>query len=1022
MKSLVAFCLELRWALLLLAITLLGAGYFTLRGAKLDAFPEFAPPLVEVQTEVPGLSTLEVEQLVTEPIENALNGTPKLKTLRSKSVLGLSSVVLYFEEGTDVIQVRPFVQERLARIGPQLPQLSRAPVMLSPLSATSRVLKIGVSSSTRSQMELSDLVRWTLRPKLLAVPGVANVAVWGQRDRQIRVEVDPERLRAAGTSVDEVMTALQGAIRPSPGGFVDTPNQRLAVVHVATEASASAIADVVIRARGAGVLRVGDVARIDEGFPPPIGDAVINGRPGLLLIVEKQPWGNTLEVTRRVEAALDGVRPSLPGIELDPAIFRPATFVERSVRNLGEALAIGCVLVILVLGAFLFEWRTAVVSVVSIPLSLVTAALVMHWMGRTLDTMAIAGLAIALGEVVDDAIIDVENILRRLRENVARGARGAAFSVVLDASLEVRSAVVYASFIVALVFLPVFFMDGLAGAFFRPLAISYVLAVGASLLVALTVTPALSLLLLGKSPPRPRPSPLARLAERALSPLLVKAMGGPRRVLALVALSFASAAAAVPFLGESFLPDFKETDFLMHWVAKPGTSVEEVRRTTLRVSQELLTVPGITHFGSHIGRAEAADEVVGPNFAELWVSLDEKADYALAVKRTHAIVDGYPGMTRDVQTYLQERAKEVLSGTSGAIVVRIYGHDLGVLRERAGELTRGMGAIPGIANLKLEPQVDVPQVNVRPRPFAGSALGMSQGELRRMTAIMLQGARVGEVVREGRVLDVVVTGEPRFRTDVSGLSAMPVWTAAGAVVRLEDVAEVTVGPSPNIIVHEGAARRIDVTCDAKGRDLGAVAGDVKAAMARLSLPEGHHAELLGEWQARSASRARLLSLGALALFGIFVVLYADFREIRAALLVFATLPFALVGGVAAVGLTSGVVSLGGTVGFVTVLGIAARNGIMLVSHYRHLEAEEGMAFGSDLVLRGTQERLAPVLMTALATGLALVPLAMRGDLPGYEIEHPMAIVILGGLVSSTLMNLLFLPSLYLRFARPALLA
>jgi CzcA family heavy metal efflux pump len=1017
MKTLVGFCLRLRWAVLLASLGLMVLGYVVLRHTKVDAFPEFAPPLVEVQTEAPGLSTLEVEQLVTQPIENALNGTPKLKTLRSKSVLGLSSVVMFFDEGTDIFQARQFVQERLGRAGTQLPLASRAPVMLSPLSATSRVLKIGVTSKTLSQMEMSDAVRWTVRPKLLAIPGVANVAIWGERDRQLRIQVDPDKLRGLGTSVDELTAAVQAALRPSAGGFVDTANQRLAVVHGSGLEGKASLSDLVIRTRTSTTARLADVAQVDEAFPPPIGDAVINGKTGLLLIVEKQPWGNTLDVTRRVEAALAELTPATPDMEYDPAIFRPATFVERSLANLGEALGIGCVLVILVLAFFLYDWRTSVISVVSIPLSLVTAGLVMHAMGLTMNTMAIAGLAIALGEVVDDAIIDVENILRRLRQNAGRTEPRPVLPVVLEASLEVRSAVVYASLIVGLVFLPVYFLDGLAGAFFRPLALSYVLAVGASLVVALTVTPALSLILLRRTPRETKPAPLARHLGRMFTPFLERALDKPKHVLGVVVFAFTAAGAALPFYGESFLPEFKETDFLMHWVAKPGTSLDAVRRTALRVSEELLTVPGVKHFGSHIGRAEVADEVVGPNFAELWISLDEAVPYADSVKKIHGIVDGYPGIQRDVQTYLQERVKEVLTGASGSLVVRIYGTDLDVLRERGADIAKMIGTIPGVTNLKLEPQVIVPQVSVTLKPSAAASLGITPGDLQRMTATMLQGSRVGEIYREGRVMDVMVVGEDRWRSEVSMLRAMPVWTPAGTVVRLEDVADVSLSPAPNVVQREGASRRLDVTCDAKGRDLGAVARDIHTAIGKLSFPPGHHAELIGEWQARGAARGRLLGLTMLALFGIGVVLYSDFRSVKVAGLVFATLPFALVGGVAAVGLTGGVVSLGGVVGFVTVLGIAARNGIMLVSHFRHLEAHEGVAFGRDLVVQGTRERLVPILMTALATGLALLPLALRGDRPGYEIEHPMSVVILGGLFSSTAMNLLLLPSLYLRWGR-----
>lgn len=1018
MRSLVAFCLGMRWPMVVAAALVLAVGFFTLRSAKVDAFPEFAPPLVEVQTEAPGLSALEVEELVSQPLEHALDGTPRTTTMRSKSVLGLSSVVLYFQEGTDLFQARQLVQERVARAAARLPAAARPPVMLSPLSATSRVMKIGVTSKSKSQMEMSDVVRWNVRPALLAVPGVANVAIWGERDRQLQIRIDPERVRAAGIDIDEIQNAVTAAIRPSAGGFVDTPNQRMAVVHLPTAAAAGPLRELVIRSRAGTVIRLGDVATVEEDFPPPIGDAVINGKPGLLLIVEKQPWGNTLDVTKRVEAVLASIGPSAPELDFDPSIFRPATFVERSLSNLGEALGIGCVLVVVVLGLFLYDWRTAAISVLAIPLSLVMGALVIERMGATMNTMVLAGLAIALGEVVDDAIIDVENILRRLRENAARDSPRPAFDVVLDASLEVRSAVVYASLVVILVFVPIFFLDGLAGSFFRPLALAYVAAVGASLLVALTLTPALSLLLLARRSHADRSSPVALALGRLFAPILERSLDRPRTALAIVAAALASAGAATPFLGEAFLPKFKETDFLMHWVAKPGTSIEAVRRTTERVSRELLAVPGVRHFGSHIGRAEVADEVVGPNFAELWISLDATASYDAATKQIQSIVDGYPGMTRDVQTYLQERAKEVLTGTSGAIVVRLYGPDLDALRDRGGAVQKAISTVSGVVNLKLEPQVLVPQIEVRPRTATMASLGMSPGALQKQTSLLLQGARVGELYRDGAVLDVVLIGEQSFRVDPTTLAAMPLWTPAGTTVSLRDLAEVAIVPAPNVVQREAASRRIDVTCDAAGRDLGSVARDVAKAAAAVPLPSGHHIEILGEWHARAQASRRLGALAVLALLGIGVVLYADFRRARTAAIVFGTLPFALVGGVLAVATTGGVVSLGSVVGLVTVLGIAARNGIMLVSHYRHLEEQEALPFGRDLVARGTKERLAPVLMTALATGLALVPLALRGDVPGYEIEHPMSIVILGGLVSSTAMNLVLLPSLYLRWGRP----
>jgi CzcA family heavy metal efflux pump len=1027
MSWLVSTSLRLRVVVLALSVLLIAFGLRTLQDTPLDVFPEFAPPLVEIQTEAPGLSTDQVESLVTMPLENALNGTPWLKTIRSKSVLGLSSVVLIFSEGTDLIRARQLVQERLATETPRLPKVAHPPVILSPLSSTSRVLKIGVWSEKDekgndklSQMELTTLAKWTIRPRLMAIPGVANVAIWGQRDRQFQVIVEPERLRAHGVTLGAVERATMDATTLIGGGFMDTPNQRIAVAQLVDIRGADDLGEVMVDFRGSSPLRLADVATVQEGFPPPIGDAVINDGPGLLLIVEKQPWGNTREVTRKVEEAMKALEPGLKDAKYDPTIFRPATFIERSLHNLGRAMAIGCVLVMLILIVFLFDWRTALISITAIPLSLIAAALVLHYWGGTMNTMVIAGLVIALGEVVDDAIIDVENILRRLRLNRLLTNPLPAFQVVLAASLEVRSAVVYASLIVTLVFVPIIFLPGIAGSFFRPLAIAYILAILASLLVALTVTPALSLMLLPGVRERRKEAPLSGFLKRLYRSLLVPIIDIPAFSIGLLAIAFAVTALVATRLGVEFLPNFQETDFLMHWVEKPGASLDSMQRVTILASKELRQIKGVKNFGSHIGRAEVADEVVGPNFTELWISVDPNTkDFNMA--ETHAeiqkVVDGYPGLKRDLLTYLKERIKEVITGTGASIVVRVYGPDLAVLRAKGEEIKAVMGTVEGVHDLTVESQVLVSQLQVRPKPGPIARFGLTPGQVRQAVATLVKGTKVGEVYQDQMAFDVVVRGAPEVRTDLDSLSRLLIDLPQGGHVPLGDVADLRMVPAPNEIKRESASRRLDISCNVKGRDLGSVAREIEAKVKELSFDRGYHPEFLGEYAALQASWWRLIALGGLALLGIVLLLHMDFQSWRLTAIVAFTIPFALIGGVLAAALQGGALSLGSFVGFVTVLGIAARNGIMLVSHFRHLELEEGEAFSTAMVLRGAEERLIPILMTALATGLALVPLVVAGNKPGHEIEYPLAVVILGGLVTSTLLNLFLLPPIYARFGR-----
>jgi CzcA family heavy metal efflux pump len=1041
--------LRYRVAVVVAAGALLVAGTISALRTPLDVFPEFAPPVVEVQIEAPGLSSESVEQLVTIPLESALNGMPRMTDIRSKSVQGLSSVTLLFERGSDVFHARQMVSERVALVAARLPQQAKTPHVMPILSSTSRVLKIGLTPKRGEdgkplcdQTDVSVAMKWIIEPKLFAVPGVANVSTYGLLDKQYQVLVRPDKLRANGVTLDQVKAAARQAVAYGSAGYHDTPSQRLAVQYATRVRDPKDLGDAVVAHRvplaGSGPaapVLLKDVAELTTGNPPSVGDGVVNDEPGLLVVVEKYPWANTLEVTRGVEEVMRKLEKdrTIPNIAITTKIFRPATFIELALANLRFAMILGCVLVAAIVIAFLFEWRTAVISLTAIPLSIVTAVVVLSRLGATLNTMVLAGLAIAVGEVVDDAIIDVENIMRRLRLNRQSPIPRPPFQVVLDASLEVRSAVVFATFIVGFVCLPIFFMGGVAGSFFRPLALAYLFAVLASLLVALTVTPAMALLLLpAAARTHHRDAPLARAVRALYRRILPLGLNLPALPVGLLVLLAAGAVFLYPRLKEEYLPHFQENDFLMHWVAKPGTGIDVVREDIIKVSKEMRRETHVQEFGSHIARAAAhGEEVVGPNFAELWVSLrPDYGDYDQARKQIEGVMARHPGFQYDLLTYLQERIKEVLSGTGAAVVLRIYGDDLAVLRAKAEAVRQaiegsdGRGRVPGVVDLKVEPQVLVPQLNIVFDNKRMGFYGLTPAGVADAVTTLLNPVKVGEVYQKQESFELVVWGHPDIRRHEDDLRDLeidlpPNGQGYRGTVKLREVARVERVQALNVVRRDKASRCIDVSCNITGSDLGGVVGEIDKRIEPIR-EKGYTIDILGEYQARRDNQRQLLGVSLLAVLGIALLLYIDFRSLRLTFLVLFTLPFALIGGVLAVWLTSGVLSLGSLVGFITVLGIAGRNGIMLISHYQHLRAVEGVPFGRELIVRGAEERVSPILMTALAAGLGLLPLALSGSKPGYEVEYPMAVVILGGLVTSTLLNLLVLPVLYEKLGRRAM--
>jgi Cu/Ag efflux pump CusA len=1059
---------SLRFRLLVVGIAaaVIAIGIAQLHNKPVDVLPEFTPPYVEIQTEALGLSAEEVEQLVTVPTEaDLLNGTKGVSVLRSESVPGLSSIVLLFEPGTPLEEARQLVQEQLTQAHAN-PNVSQPPQMLQPLSSESRVMIIGLSSDKLSPIESSVLARWTIRPRLMGVDGVANVSVFGMRDRQLQVLINPDRLRNSGVTLNQVIRTAGNAQLVSPlsfleastpgtGGFIDGPNQRLQVRHILPTVTPDKLARVPIdgvvneslqdarsqrsgappRRRGE-ALRLGDVSRVVEDHQPLIGDAVVNGGSGLLLVVEKSPGASTLDVTHGVKDALDEMKPGLSGMRVDSSIFRPANYIEKAIDNLTLAVILAALLLALAFFAFFFAWRTALVCFVTFAVSMIAAALVLSVTESTFNALVFAGLAVAVGAVIDDAVVDVESIRRRLRERGKGTSKVSKAAIVLESAAGMRSPIGYATLIVLLAVLPVFFIEGVSGSFFEPLARSYALAVVASMLVVLTLTPALSLMLLTTSPQR-RESPLTRWSERRYDAGLARLIQRPRAVLIAAAVAALAGLAVIPALGGPVIPSFKDRDFVVHLNAAPGTSRQEMRRVVARVGRELRAVPGVNDVGGHVGRAVTGDQVVDVNSSELWVSVDSGADYGKTKASIEKVVDGYPGLGHRVLTYEKQRIRDVSAlddrqaGDAAArsadldvltgvdrrpLLVRVYGEDLGILRQQAARMKGLLSQVSGVVGPRVEPLVEEPTVAVEVSLARAQRYGIKPGDVRRAEATYLSGIVVGSLFEKQKVFEVVVRGTPDVRRSLTDIRRLLIDTPNGGHVRLGAVADVRIRPTLQAIQRESSSRRIDVTADVSGRSIGAVQDDVKRRLRDVSFPLEYHAQVIGNATGEASSATRLLGFGIVAAIGIFLLLQAAFGSWRLAALAFLTLPLALVGGEIAALIAGGTVSLGALAGFLAVFGIAARNGVVLVTHYQRLQRDGGEAFGPALVTRGARERLVPVLMTASATALVMLPLLILGDRPGYEVVHPMAIVIVGGLVTSTLLTLFVLPALYLRFA------
>ncbi|MBE3604865.1 efflux RND transporter permease subunit [bacterium] len=1018
LKAIVAFSLRFQGVVIALACLVFGYGVYSALNAKLGVFPEFAPPQVAIQTEAPGLASEQVETLVTQPIENVLLGMNDVASIRSQSIQGLSVITVIFGENTDIFRDRQIVSERLLAVANEMPAGVAAPVMAPLTSSTSVFLTLGITSAKLRPMDLWSFAYWTMRPRLLAVPGVAKVAIYGGGERQLQIQVQPERLLAYGLSITDVLAAARRATGVAGAGFIENANQRIVIRTEGQSLTPAQLGNAVLTPGDGASVRLRDVAQVKWAPQPLIGDAGIFGKEGVILVLSSQYGANTLAVTQRSEAALRDLAPAFSAqkIALYPRLFRAADFIQVSLANIKSSLLLGGALVAIVLTLFLYNLRTAFISLTAIPLSLLAAVTVLTRTGATLNTITLGGLAIAIGEVVDDAIIDVENIFRRLRENRASASPRPVFNVILDASLEVRSAVVYATFVVAAVFFPVLMMSGVEGRIFAPLGIAYILAILASLAVALTVTPALCAAMLPRSASRAEPhfaERLKQLHRRWLEAVLDR----PRVVAIGVAAVCIGVAASLPFFGGSFLPELQENSFIVHMAGVPGTSIPESMRMGRRVSVALLRDPDIKSVDQRDGRAVLGDDTLGPQESEFDVTVAPQngEDLDTAQDRIRRILSRFPGFDFGLNSFLTERIEETLSGQTADVVVGIFGDNLGALDEVGDEVARVLRGTRGGVDVRMLAPGGMPELTVRLKPDRLAQFGFAPLDVLSAIGTDYQGTEAAQTYDENRIFPVSVILDPAARLDPEALGGVMLRNARGNLVPLRELASIALETGRYAILHDGGRREQIVTCNVAGRALDSFVADVQRKVAAIHLPAGAYVEFGGAAEARAHAVSQMLLDSIIAAVIIFILLYLAFGNLRNLTLVLINVPFALVGGVLAAWIGGGYLSLGSIVGFVTLFGITMRNSIMMISHFEHLVTREGATWGRDAALRGASERLIPILMTAAVTALGVLPLALGAETPGREIEGPMAIIILGGLITSTVLNLLVLPSLALSY-------
>jgi CzcA family heavy metal efflux pump len=1035
MSAIIRFSIHFYGVIIGLAVLVVLYGSYSLTRSNLDVFPEFSPTQIIIQTESPGLSAELVESLVTQPIETSIAGTVGVSDMRSQSIPGLSVVTVIFDASSDIYRNRQVVAERLSTLNTRLPE-NITPNITPLTSSASTVLGFGLTSQHRSLMELRTLVDWTVTPHLLSIPGVADVNVFGGEVRQYQVQIDPAKLLQYQLNINDVVDAAKKSTGVSGAGYIQNSNQRIIVNTQGQATTPETLAKATLKYINGRTIHIGDIGRVVEGAAPSISAAAINEETGIYLSVQGQLGANTHAVTIAIEEALQELKPTFAREKatLHEGLFRPANFIETAIRGVRTDILIGSTLVITILFLFLFNVRTAFISATAIPLSLLTAIVALSYFGVGLNIMVLGGLAIALGEVADDAIIDTENIFRRLRENRLLDKPLSNFKVVYKASMEVRSSVVYATVIVALVFVPLLTLSGVAGKLFAPLGLAYITAIMASLVVALTITPALCYLLLGNAKLESEDSPIIKAIKITYVKLLHKIEQYFKVVLTSSFLLIALGLGVLLLFKNQFIPALHEGHFIMHMTAVPGTSEQESLRLGKKVSSVLRKIDGVQSVTQWVGRAPNGADTFGTHYSEFEIEIGtlsgNEQERILADIREELAGEtkdqdddgvaeiGFVGVNFAINTFLTERIEETISGYAASTVINIYGADLDALDRDAQKIAAIVSDVRGAEDVLLQSPPGTPQAVIRIRPEKLAEWGLKTVDVLDTLRASYEGVPIAQVYLGNHAVGLTVVLEEEARDDVGDIKNIPFFNPDGKLLHLKDIAFITQENGRSKILHAGAKRIQTITANVEGRDIASFNEDIrKKIKSDIQLHQGNYLEFTGEAEANAQSREDLLVHSLLAGVAIFLMLYVAFGRLRNLLLTFVNLPFALIGGVIAVLFTGGWISLGSLVGFVTLFGITLRNSIMMVSHFQHLIDEENCTWNLETCIRGATERLPSILMTALVTGLGLLPLAAGSNQPGREIEGPMAAIIVGGLVTSTILNLLILPTIMLHFGR-----